>query len=257
MDGLFGTTNQSEFASTTSKTPGSSPLDSMPLSSAENTQPSSDSPNTLDDILESRRTEVERIQERRRVEHKLKLWEQTRAPLRHRRRKWDDLIPHAGWEAAFARCAELVSGGGIVTLLGPRGTGKTQIGVELCRKLCRDDRVARYYRSVELGLRIRESYDKQGVSERDVIRDFVRPHLLVLDEIQERTASQFEQRILTLIIDLRYGHELPTVLIGNLADKAFLERVGDSIADRLQEEGEIINCEWESFRGKRQPSPGG
>lgn len=74
--------------------------------------------------------------------------------------------------------------------------------------------------------------------------------LLVLDEIQERAESEWEDREMTRLLDARYRQCRSTILIGNLKPDEVGTRLGASIVSRLAEGGEIIACAWESFRGK-------
>lgn len=72
--------------------------------------------------------------------------------------------------------------------------------------------------------------------------------VLVLDEIQETVGSEWEQTELTRLIDHRYREMLPTILIGNLKSSELTGCLGDSIVSRLQETGEVIECNWKSYR---------
>ena len=43
--------------------------------------------------------------------------------------------------------------------------------------------------------------------------------LLIIDEVQERAESGFENRLLTHLIDARYAAMRPTIIIANLAKR--------------------------------------
>jgi DNA replication protein DnaC len=179
------------------------------------------------------------------------LWESSGIDPRHAQHKdIEALREHEKWAAALDHARRIVDAGGMAVLLGHRGTGKTQLAVELIREHCRDLRPARYVRSRELGQRIREAYGSNAsITERQATNEFVEPKLLVIDECQERPDTEHEQRTLTLILDKRYGAMRPTVLIANCTTQQFVELVGGSAVDRLKEGGSIITCNWKSLRG--------
>jgi len=73
--------------------------------------------------------------------------------------------------------------------------------------------------------------------------------LLVIDEVQERGETEFENQKLTAIIDARYRQQRPTLMIGNYKNKAeFAASISPSIVSRIQECGGAIHCDWPSFR---------
>ncbi len=81
--------------------------------------------------------------------------------------------------------------------------------------------------------------------------------LLIIDELNEASEdSKFKDRILTDIVDRRYSRGLDTVLITNQKDSEFKATTNASILDRLNEHGDIIACEWESFRETHHTDPG-
>jgi DNA replication protein DnaC len=144
----------------------------------------------------------------------------------------------------------------MVALIGGRGTGKTQIGVEAIRETCK--RIAKpclYTRAADVFIAVRECYRKDATRrESEVIRDYTLPHLVVFDELHERSESDAENRLLTLILDKRYAECKPTILIGNLlpgeGKDSLRHNIGESIFDRMVETGGFIECNWQSFRVK-------
>lgn len=178
--------------------------------------------------------------------------------------------PTGLWADAYRSVSGMLRTGCIIILLGPRGTGKTRMAVSLARKTMSMDREAsgwghrgpiydhqplpnpgavgiRYTRAMELFLTIRKSYATGG-SEFDAMKTFTDPRLLVIDEMQERSDSQFEDRVLVNIIDNRYGRMLDTVLIANSTPEQFAKAVGPSIYSRASEVGAVVECNWPSFR---------
>ncbi|CAB3783315.1 ATP-binding protein [Pararobbsia alpina] len=87
-------------------------------------------------------------------------------------------------------------------------------------------------------------------SESDVVRNLTTVGLLVIDEIGVQRGTEFEQTIMTDILNARYSNHMPTILATNY-NKPNLDAVlGDRIADRLREVGKRVIFDWESCRGK-------
>lgn len=150
------------------------------------------------------------------------------------------------------------SGTGFTTcLIGPRGTGKTQIAVNLVlRELhamrgkdSEDRDQPRYVLASDLFREIRDSFKVGG--EMACMKKFTQPRLLVIDEIQERGNTTFEDSALTNIIDHRYGDMLDTLLISNLKREELIGALGNPIASRMTESGGVLECTWPSFRGAK------
>lgn len=174
-------------------------------------------------------------------------------PTRHQQTQ---LEAHAKQEAILSQTCDLMgSKGAIIVLSGTRGTGKTQIACELIKGVCENHPVipqggtiAEYIKAMDLFSSIRATYETKGVSEESAINRYILPILLVIDEFQERAASQFEDRVMTHIIDRRYDLMRDTVIITNLEPKMFAVQAGASIMDRIRETGSIIECKWPSLR---------
>ena len=177
------------------------------------------------------------------------------------------------WNEKAATVEDKLGSGALLALVGSRGTGKTQMAhravvlhSEWIIKSTSDDDVicfpvkvmslysATYTRAMNIFIALRGSYNKDsGTSEEQIIRDHCRPKLLIIDEMHERGESTWEDRILTHIIDTRYGDMKDTILISNQTVGEFAQQVGPSIISRLTETGGIIVCDWDSFR--RSPTP--
>lgn len=142
--------------------------------------------------------------------------------------------------------------GGLVVLLGKRGTGKTQLAVCLLAEACRAGKTGRYLKALDLFREIRNCYRKDGPSELETVDKLCGLGCLVLDEAHERSDSEWENRTLTNIIDRRYDAVRSTVLVSNMDKAGFAESVGPSIVSRIHECGRTKVCDWASFR---TPSP--
>jgi len=164
----------------------------------------------------------------------------------------ETMLKHNKFNIAYQKSLSVVKKNNTVLLLGDRGNGKTQCGIEIIRSICFNDlRFCRYIRCREIGMKLREAFgDKSSLTEIQAMEQFVLPYLLVIDECQERMESDFEVRSLTLIIDKRYGECKPSVLIANCNEKDFRSLLGPSIVDRAKEGGGAVVFDWPSFRGK-------
>lgn len=149
------------------------------------------------------------------------------------------------WLEAFETAKRTVKNRGILVLYGKRGAGKTRMAAELACIVGR----SRYRTAMRFFLEVRATFRKTAEkTEVEVIDELATADLLILDEIQERGATPFEDRLLTHVIDARYARQLPTILIANLTKKELAVSLGDSIVDRARENGKSIEFNWPSYR---------
>ncbi len=177
------------------------------------------------------------------------------------------------WTAAAARVYKALKKGGLIALYGNRGTGKTYMARDMANR-CENypdpwfpqkyadgtpinARPAIYSTAMMIFLQIRNTYRNDcPTSELDLMESWKDAALLVIDEIQERGESTFEDQKLAAIIDMRYQHNRPTILIANYAtSREFAAAVSPSIASRMQENGGSILCDWPSFRATPHQNP--
>ena len=153
------------------------------------------------------------------------------------------------WLATETRLKAKIGSGFIIALCGGRGVGKTQLAESLARESASQNRSSRYITAMEFFLEIKASFRPDStVTEKQVIEEFIRPKLLIIDETQERGETKWEDGLLTHLIDRRYRQERDTLLISNQTKEAFAESIGPSIASRIIETGGIVLCNWPSFR---------
>ena len=175
-------------------------------------------------------------------------WRQACVPERHA--GFNGGPASDGWGFKLGELKSRLGSGMLVVLIGARGTGKTQMAVELIRKTTHDAREpqsARYAKAMDLFLDVRATFNTDA-DERDVVARYVGYGLLVLDELQVRGDTPFEDRMLTHVIDRRYDAELDTVLITNQSRNGLRESLGESIYSRIIETGGVVDCDWDSFR---------
>jgi DNA replication protein DnaC len=178
------------------------------------------------------------------------LWRAANAPALHAARDVAslDTAGSAAWQTTLQSVIADVEAGGVLAILGGRGTGKTQMGVELMRHFTSRLRSCLYTEAQGLFLDLREGW--RGSGESAAISRVCRPWLLVVDDLQDMETGGWEQRRLSLILDRRYRSLRPTVLLSNTKPDELRRLVGESIVDRMQERGGIYICDWKSFRHK-------
>jgi DNA replication protein DnaC len=170
--------------------------------------------------------------------------------------RYDEELQHDEWFAMFERARSVVERGGNVSLCGTRGGGKTRMATELAQRAVLPrgkSKPKRIFKTaMRIFLEIRATYRRDSaITELEVMDNLATCRLLVIDEVQERAESDFEAQKLTAIIDDRYRHKLPTILIANLTPQAFTETLGPSICDRCNEDGGLLEFTWPSFRNAK------
>ena len=170
-----------------------------------------------------------------------------------------------GWQAHYRQGLATVDSGGIVVMYGAHGTGKTRMAWEIARKCvpqdahfavggigwnaARKERPAIYTTAVGLFLEIRDTFRPESeFSEMQVVKKYTDAGLLVIDEVQERGETDFENKKLTTIIDARYAYERPTILITNYSRERLAATLSPAVLDRIRENGCGLHFDWTSFR---------
>lgn len=175
---------------------------------------------------------------------------------------------HPKQKKVFDACKSRLTGvGAIIALVGPRGTGKTTIAAQLVIDRAWDEsraipchRRPPYRKLVSLVSKLKPVYSDFGSIQAEELRrymqDFCKLHpLVILDETGECEDMRCKDRLLTDILDRRYSHRNDTVLISNQTFESFTQTVNPSTLSRLEEHGEIIVCDWPSFRSKPALKP--
>jgi len=166
---------------------------------------------------------------------------------------------HGGWavsnntSAVWRRQFDMVSDatyepGSIFCLIGHRGTGKTQMAVSLIWKATKDGQTCLYCKAMDFFTDLKDSYGDKSATSKQVFLKYRGPVFLVIDEIQVRSESAWENQAFTHLIDQRYDAMKTTILIGNLKAENLAASLGESIYSRLTETGGIVVCDWQSFR---------
>jgi len=163
-------------------------------------------------------------------------------------------LTQSSWAQLLGDYKKQLGTGFIAAMIGGRGSGKTQLAVELIRHVYQQKLSARYATLTRFLMDVKASYLKESFkSERDILWDYQRPKLLVLDEFSKRAETDWENRLLDEMLNERYGSKRDTLIISNQSKTDFSKSVGASIASRMTETGGIVTCEWPSFRHHKNP----
>ena len=108
---------------------------------------------------------------------------------------------------------------------------------------------------------VRDTWRKTSdESETQVIRRLSRDiDFMVIDEVGVQRGTDEEKNLMFRIMDSRYGHRKPVIILTNLDADGLKEFLGERIYDRLRE-----CCKWVSINSKsqraakkKQPAHGG
>jgi len=170
------------------------------------------------------------------------------------------------WAATYQKALQVANACGIVALIGGRGTGKTQMAWNIARNVKLQNvntvnydsgftkeinRPAIYRTAMDIFLELRSTYaPKAEKTEWQLMKEYENAALLVIDEINVTTGNNFEDLKMTAIMDKRYQRLRPTILIGNVDLQQFSDRMGKSVINRIEEDGIILTCNWQSYRTK-------
>lgn len=183
----------------------------------------------------------------------VRLWSELVVPKRQRERveqEPESLVESEPWEGVFAQLCGRLGKGYTVVLHGKNGNGKTQLGVCVLKRACERGMSGKFTDAISLFMRLRETYRDGGPRETEVVRSFLAPAVLIIDEAHERAESAWENRTLTHIINKRYEDMKDTILITNEEEREAAVALGRSITNRMLESGAFIHCNWPSFRGQ-------
>jgi DNA replication protein DnaC len=207
---------------------------------------------TREDIFKARDAAIDLQQAEEAAQakaHKIQnLWDCAAIPGRHREKVGIFTGPPE-WIAKRDVAWRVVLSGGLVALVGTRGNGKTQMAVELIRRSCETRRSANYIKAMDFFIELRTTFKPDGGDESKVLDRLTDYRLLVVDNVDRRGSSEWEDRCLTHLIDKRYDRCAGTILIANLDEAAFTEHMGPDIVDRIRDGGGLIVADWPSFRG--------
>lgn len=145
---------------------------------------------------------------------------------------------------------DVIRTGRSLILCGPPGTGKTHLAIGVAWRVLEKGMSAGFISAMNAIRAIRESYRSDSrLTEREAIRRFAAPDLLILDEVGQQRGTDDERVLMTDLVNARYEAIRPMIVISNLNMEGVRSYLGDRAFDRLREGGgRAVQCEWESYR---------
>ena len=146
--------------------------------------------------------------------------------------------------------SDSLDSGRSIIFCGKPGTGKTHLAAGVLNEILTQGYGGVYSTVIEAVRRVKETWSRASeTTEREALRRFIVPDLLVLDEVGVQFGSEAERLILFEIINGRYENMMPTLLMSNLGISGVEENLGPRAVDRLRENGgRVVMFDWESYR---------
>ena len=143
----------------------------------------------------------------------------------------------------------LASGRSLI-FCGTAGTGKTHLAVGIAKQVIAMGKSAAFTTAMDAIRRVRETYRKNAdKTERQVIAEFSRPDLTIIDEVGSQLGTGAEKVTLFDLINARYERERPMIVMSNLTIAEVEQYMGARAFDRLRENGgQAVTFTWPSYR---------
>lgn len=181
-------------------------------------------------------------------------------PRRFRERSFDNyradgkdqeraLLLASRFATGFPAAVEL---GASLIFCGKPGTGKTHLACAIANHVMREFGNSALFLTVFDAIqRIKETYGGNGASEKQVMDALCQVDLLILDEVGVQLGTNFEEVVITQIINQRYSDMRPTIILSNLDREGLAQFLGQRVVDRVDEGGGgVVAFTWDSYRKK-------
>lgn len=202
------------------------------------------------------------IHERRALNAKLDVFNKSAIPPKYRTKTFNDYLPtHKGAEdlkALMMRYAnnfkKVLENGVSFFFIGTTGTGKTHVACSVAMQIIRNGHTAMYTDMIDIPTQIKRSWSSASeYSEHDYIEGYVRPDLLIMDEVGLGQLDQKEKRMIFSVIKRRYEEGKPSIYISNYTEQQAQKALGSPAIRRMTSGGgKIIHCNWGDYTEKKR-----
>jgi DNA replication protein DnaC len=155
-----------------------------------------------------------------------------------------------GAAAAIAKnLLPLMMKDGTLLIYGPTGRGKTVMATWFeQQRLIAGKKAGMFLDARDIFARMKQCWAK-GEDSEAITKKWRETPYLVIDEMQSRSETAWENNELDHLVNKRYSAMLPTVMLANFAtEKEAQESLGARIIDRVRETGHLVPCDWPSYR---------
>lgn len=141
----------------------------------------------------------------------------------------------------------------LLAFTGSYGSGKTRMGYALARALIeRRDASAVVVKLKAMVDHIRGAWNvKQDREESRRVASYVKPDLLVIDEVTTEGFGGDPRQVLYDVVDGRYLAQRATILTSHETAEGFAKIIGGALLDRIAETGGTVHFGNESYRRAR------
>ena len=138
-------------------------------------------------------------------------------------------------------------GGGLI-FCGKTGTGKTHLACAIANSII-ESHQAEVLVTTMFEIATLAKSCQMGREQMTTLSKFVKPELLIIDELGVQYGTDFEQMTLFQVINGRYMEKKSTIIISNLPENSLTRYATEPVLDRMREgKGCIVNFDWNSYR---------
>ncbi len=156
-------------------------------------------------------------------------------------------------QAYASKWPERLQRGGGLVMCGKPGTGKNHLALAIAKSVIESHQSpAAFTTALKIAREYKSTWSKTSTrTEDEVIRQFTRPDLLIIDEIGVQFGSEAEKLIMFEIINTRYERMRPTILISNQSKEELSAFIGERVIDRMNDGGGCtLAFTWDSYRSR-------
>jgi DNA replication protein DnaC len=186
-------------------------------------------------------------------------------PRRYRKKSLEDLI---GRQQEIESARTAIQRGKGVYVFGPCGTGKTHFAVGVLCEWYADVITTWYYAAertrahkrgafvsmTSLLLDIKQGYNGNKHSERELLRGLREIDLLLIDDLGAERLTDWSRAIISDLIAMRHSDMRPLIVTSNLDLDGISAAIDDRVSSRLAEMCEIVKLDGTDYRVTRSES---